>query len=369
MKKLFFLHIAFCMALSVVAKEGFTTTFDITGMTDTVSFEIRIHDSERGFADWRFDTIQVVNGHGVLTDISAVKYPVRAFAFTPYGSIDFFIGNNENERISGSIEDIENLTLKFEGTPWSEELMEFNRKIESPTMRIYQRMSKGALSAEEKDSIRKESKAIEKSTQQYYLDHPNSWITLIRTTSILSDTPRDVLETIHKQLTSDRRESLYGEILANYLSTVQISEGDSLTDFDIEAPDQSGQIFKLSDMKEPYIVLDFSQCYCGPCIQATKEIRGLREKYAGKVGFVNYSCDELEKDWRKAVKRDNVEWPSFSMEQVRPVLYVSNTMSAVILHSSSSVLTAGSSRLGMDMARALSNLCYRKKRKLRNKTR
>ena len=43
---------------------------------------------------------------------------------------------------------------------------------------------------------------------------------------------------------------------------------------------------------------------------ATKEIAQLKEKYAGEVGFVNYSCDETENLWRKAVERDSITWPS-----------------------------------------------------------
>lgn len=312
MKKMMALCLmTFCVAVSVVAKEGFTTTFDISGMPDSVAIKVRLHDSERGFWDWRFDTIQVVNGRGVLADVSGVTYPVQAYADTPYGSIEFYVSNNENERISGSVEDIANLNLRFEGASWSDDLMEYNRRIEAPLRKLHKRMSKGTeLSEDLQDSLRSESKAIEEAEREYCLEYPNSWMTLIRTTSVLSRYPRDVLAKVNEQLTPDRRESKYGEILTAYLSTTQISEGDSLIDFDIEAPDQNGQPFKLSEMKEPYIVVDFSQCYCGPCIQAVKEIRELREKYAGKIGFVNYSCDELEKDWRKAVKRDNVEWPS-----------------------------------------------------------
>lgn len=66
----------------------------------------------------------------------------------------------------------------------------------------------------------------------------------------------------------------------------------------------------LTEISEPYILLDFSQCYCGPCVLAAKEIYAIKDDYDGKVAFINISCDDNEKDWQTALNRDNITWPS-----------------------------------------------------------
>ncbi len=56
--------------------------------------------------------------------------------------------------------------------------------------------------------------------------------------------------------------------------------------------------------------MDFYQLYCRTCKTAAKEIHEIKEKYADKVAFVNFSSDDNEDEWQKMVKRDNVTWPS-----------------------------------------------------------
>ncbi len=293
------------------AGKGFTTTFNISGMADTTEFVVRIHDSERGFDDWRFDTIQVVNGRGVLADVSGLEYPAQAYAYTKNGVISFFVSNNEDEIISGTVQDIENESLSYEGASWSADFIIFNREINAPMEQLNRmQMNLPKMTKEEKDSIYAGYRHLALKEKQMYMEYPNSWVTLDRLRYNMMDMPREDLLEIFSHLTPDRKESGHGKMLENYLSLTPIAEGAALADYEIEGMDQNGNRFRLSEMKEPYIVVDFSQCYCGPCIQATKEIAQLREKYDGKVGFVNYSCDDTEELWRKAVKRDSITWPS-----------------------------------------------------------
>ena len=151
------LSISVCMG----SQKGFTTSFDISGMADTTQFVIRLHDSEKGFGDSRFDTIPVVNGHGVLADVCRVNHPVSAYAFTPYGVISFFVSNNINEKISGTVQDIENVSLTYEGAPWSEDFIIFNREYEVPMERINNMIKRwSTLTMEEKDSISRGQKNL-----------------------------------------------------------------------------------------------------------------------------------------------------------------------------------------------------------------
>lgn len=310
MRRLLFFVLVSCM-ISLSARDSCRVSFNISGLADTTDFIARIHDSDKGFGAYRFDTIRVVNGTGVLTDEIHIEWPARAFFFTDYGTFESFLGNGESEIISGSKDDIYNLTLNYQGASWSGDVMLFNKEIAAPLERLNKAMSRQAtLSKEQRDSIIKEYSLISAHEKDLFIENPNSWVTLERMTYSMMDMPREDVVKIYESLSPDRKNSGPGQLMGEYLSYQPITIGASITDYDIEATDQHGNTFRLSEVSEPYILLDFSSCYCGPCIMAAKEIAAIREKYTDKVAFINYSCDDTEGDWRKAVERDSITWPS-----------------------------------------------------------
>lgn len=312
MKKIAFsaLFVAAVFTLAF-AREGFTTTFSFPEMADSTKIVLRIHDSEAGYQDFRFDTIQVIGGQGVYSGTVAVDYPVPAWAFTPSGTFPFYLSNGQNEKIAGSGEDIKNLTLTYSGAPWSNDVMQYNRRVDAPRNVLGGKMGNfKKLTKAQRDSITSAFAEIEKSELELHVQLADSWISLYKTTYDMMNMPRENVQTVYDRLSPDKRSSRYGEILGRFLSVKPIEIGALLSDYDIEGTDQFGKPFRLSQVKEPYIILDFSQYGCGPCRMAAKDIAGLKGKYEGKVAFVNYSCDDTEQGWRKAVKRDSISWPS-----------------------------------------------------------
>lgn len=296
-----------CMARD----KGFTTRFEISGLPDSTRFEVRIHDSSN-FYDFRFDTLYLVNGKAELHDVSKVKDPVRAYVFSDYGSISLFVQNGHTELVSGDKADIEKETLRFEGAPWSQDIMDYNREIVTLQHEIQDKSRNfGSMSDEERREYREQCKKAESLEKEYYLNHPNSWHTLAMMESYhMMEITKDDLKKLYDQLLPEQRNSVYGQTIKRYLDVRTIDKGDSLKDFNIIAKDQNGDQFNLMDVKEPYILLDFSQLYCGPCRAAVKEIHEIMEKYADKVAFINFSSDDSEEEWQKMVKRDKITWPS-----------------------------------------------------------
>ena len=312
------MKVLFCIVAALTAwctcladDNGFTTRFEFTGMPDSTRFVVRIHDGDN-FRDWRFDTVYMVNGKAELHGISKAKDPVRAFVFTDYGTITLFVQNGHTELISGDKDDIEKETFHLEGAPWSEDLMDYNREIVTFTLDL---LEKGRRFQSMTDSERSEYRELcakaDSIEKQFYLNHPNSWETLFLMESYyMMQLPKEELGKLYDQLLPEQRNSCYGTAIKQYLDVKSIKEGDSLDDFNIIATDQNGNLVNLKELKEPYILLDFSQLYCGPCKAATKEIHEIKEKYADKVAFINLSCDDSEEDWKKSVERDNITWPS-----------------------------------------------------------
>ncbi len=312
MKKLFCVITIFALYEVCMAQDkGFTTRFEISGLPDSTRFEVRIHDGEN-FSDSRFDTIYLVNGKAELHDMSKAKDPVRAYAFSDYGSISIFVQNGHTELVSGDKADIEKEILRYAGAPWSEDIMSYNREIGTLMFELQEKGSKfSSMSEDEKREYRELSERVAAKEKDFYLNHPNSWHTLAMMESYyMMEIPKDDLRKLYDQLLPEQRNSSYGQTIKRYLDVRSIEKGDSLKDFNIIAKDQHGNQFNLMEVKEPYILLDFSQLYCGPCKAAAKEIHEIKEKYADKVAFVNFSSDDNEDDWQRMVKRDNVTWPS-----------------------------------------------------------
>ncbi len=312
MKSLLSIITIFVLCEVCIAQDkGFTTRFEISGLPDSTRFEVRIHDGEN-FTDARFDTIYVVNGKAELHDVSKAKDPVRAYAFSDYGVISIFVQNGHSEQVSGDKADIKKEALRYDGAPWSEDIMSYNHEIGALMYELKEKGGKyGSMNDEERKEYREQSEKVASLEKEFYLNHPNSWHTLAMMESYyMMEIPKDDLRKLYDQLLPEQRNSSYGQTIKRYLDVRSIEKGDSLKDFNIIAKDQNGNQFNLMELKEPYILLDFSQLYCGPCKAAAKEIHEIKEKYADKVAFVNFSSDDNEDDWQKMVKRDNITWPS-----------------------------------------------------------
>jgi len=78
----------------------------------------------------------------------------------------------------------------------------------------------------------------------------------------------------------------------------------------------NGTSFSLEDMNEQYVLLDFWGSWCGPCRQENPALVKLYHKFHGKKfanasGFdiVSVAIETNEARWRKAIQRDNLNWP------------------------------------------------------------
>lgn len=315
MKNLFFALAGTFLALSLTAmgigdNGGFTTRIEIAGFPDSTFLLARIHDGA-AYADYRFDTVYVVDGKAVVRDVSRMKAPARMYIYTDSGVITTYVQNGHSELLSGSVSDIEKEALRYEGAPWSRDMMIYNKEVGALYKYYVKKVDNfSSMTAEEQVALIGLFARYDSLDKAYLMEYPNAWHSLSKMTNAMMDLPRQDVQKIYDALEAEQRESEYGQVIHKFLSIKTIEEGDSLALFNIIAKDQNDSLVNLIEIKEPYILLDFSQCYCGPCISAAKEIHDIADKYAGKVAFVNYSCDDSERDWRKAVKRDKITWSS-----------------------------------------------------------
>lgn len=272
--------------------------------------KVRIHDGAT-YDDFRFDSIFIVNDRAELHGTSQVEIPARMYVFTDKGTITTYLSNGHEEVISGAADDIDKEALNYEGAPWSNDMMSFNREIGYKINEISRLARKfRSMTDEEKREYSSMARKLDSLQCDFFMRNPNSWHVLTQMEYKMMDMPKEDVRKFYDALEPDRRESRYGKAINGYLNVESIAIGDRLSDFNIIAKDQNGNEVNLANLTEPYILIDFSQVYCGPCIAAAKEIHEIKEKYAGKVAFINYSCDNTEANWRQMVKRDAPTWPS-----------------------------------------------------------
>lgn len=79
---------------------------------------------------------------------------------------------------------------------------------------------------------------------------------------------------------------------------------------DIELLDVDGKKVHLADYVKPdqYNMLEFWASWCGPCRGEIPHLRLVNKLYGQELNLISISVDERDKDWKKALKKENMSW-------------------------------------------------------------
>lgn len=170
-------------------------------------------------------------------------------------------------------------------------------------------LQKKARSKEIWGVIGKIDKRDDSIRRAFVAKHLNSYPALEELKFLKNVYNHDTLQKMYNSLTPEYRNSNYGKVIAVYLKVGDpLKKGDQYTD--LSGMDRDGKQHKLSDIKNKYILVDFSETYCGPCMASAKEMKELVQQYPDKVAIVTYSGDSGKKNWLAGLDRDQPTWLS-----------------------------------------------------------
>lgn len=142
----------------------------------------------------------------------------------------------------------------------------------------------------------------------YIKSHPDTYTSVIELAYLKNQIPKDTIRKIFNRYKPEIKQSKYAKVVEVFLKENISKIGDKYHDF--EGLNQKAQKVKFSDIKGEYTLLDFTSAFCGPCIQAAKELVEINKNYSDSLTIISFSGDPQKEVWLKAVERDKVSWNS-----------------------------------------------------------
>jgi thiol-disulfide isomerase/thioredoxin len=138
-----------------------------------------------------------------------------------------------------------------------------------------------------------------------------SLVTIKELFFLRNDLSTDSLKILFNRFPSRLRNTKYGNVITQYISTDDLKIGVHFND--IKGKDLNNREVKLSDYKNKVILLDFWASWCGPCRSSNKQLGELFQKY-NPSGFevISFSLDTNPDAWNTASQKDSITWTNIS---------------------------------------------------------
>jgi thiol-disulfide isomerase/thioredoxin len=318
MLKLFFFLLLLLQVERAVAQAGFVIRANISGFADGTKFYLQ--DRELGTL---MDSVLIKKNKFQITGQMG-DFPkllaLAALAGKEVYRYDFLFIGNESVTVTGDKSNFNFLSVKGSRyhvvyqKHYDKVLHWYKRRQDLFDMVMQQSNDTSAASRAWCETFYKEAvlpiDSITDSLQMAFVkSHLNSFAALHELTYCKRLFPKDTLRKMYDRLEAPYKESPDARRLLAFLEVGDpVKEGDVA--FNFEAFDTAGKKHELFDIKGKYILLDFTQAHCAPCIHSVKELKKMNTLYADKLAIVSFSTDMDKEVWRKSVRRDKPSWVS-----------------------------------------------------------
>lgn len=146
-------------------------------------------------------------------------------------------------------------------------------------------------------------------TGQFILKYLNSDAGLQQLYYKKKEYKKEVLDELIAKIKPEYKNSMFATLLFNYQKVGKIlQKGDQFYDF--AAKDLAGNSYQLSAYKGKYILLDFVETYCGPCMESAKDLEHLSKKYQNELQIISFYVETDPKIVQIGLDRDRPTWPA-----------------------------------------------------------
>ena len=311
---LFFLQHGFAQTNN--SNKPFTIKGTLTGVhVDSVTLYY-----EAGAGNYMHATNPVVNNEFTVT--GSISHPVSArIIFKKTGEV---IPRNQQEdrmrefyieptamTITGDPVNVK--TLVMTGSKTEADYDELNSKIEpirleeKPLEVAFMNEKDHEKAAAIHDQFEPYNLRIKKITYQFFLDHPNSYITLDMMRYYVSSMGLDSTRQVYNAFNDELKSTPEAKELMDNIKKIEGGSPGAIAPL-FTKTDIHGKTLSLADFKGKYVMLDFWASWCVPCRKSNPHMIELYNKYKSKGFDVIGIADDDGKVavWNTAVAQDNV---------------------------------------------------------------
>ncbi len=189
---------------------------------------------------------------------------------------------------------------------YRKQLYSWNIKINS-LQKIFQSIPDSVNDVEKnfiKLKIKETRDSLSRWDTQYRKDNFNSYISLLMY-NYKRDFPTDVLESLYNNLSAKLKESKYGRAVQTQIKFPIPKIGDRYYDF--ELTDNSDTPFKLSEVKDKYVLLQFAGTGCYGSILSVQHMKEIYSSFSDSVVFVSTFFEPKDK-YQKYIQEKEIPW-------------------------------------------------------------
>ena len=202
-------------------------------------------------------------------------------------------------KISGSKSQLESDELDSRVAPIMEEM--------KPYAEAFQKEPDHEKKAVLHDQLEPFQNRIKQVSYQFFLDHPNSYVTANMIGYYVSRMSLDSAKAIYNGFNEQLRETVAAKELAAKIESIKQGMTGSMAHA-FTKTDINGKLLSLADFRGKYVMLDFWASWCVPCRKGNPHMIEVYNKYKDK-GFevIGVADDDHKTDaWNAAVTKDGV---------------------------------------------------------------